>query len=459
MTPPLVRLILRVLLPEEEREFLLGDLEESRSREGGREGRRHSWAREILSAVALRYSGVHRRGSRGGEKKPSKGDGMFQELLHDLRFGLRMVVRSPAFAVVALVTMALGIGANTAMFSVVHGVLLKPLPYPEADRIVWIRESNVSRGWDRFSISPLNYWDWEERNRSLELLASYRSTSVTLTGRDRPETLSGYAVSQDFLKILGGEPVMGRGITQEDMIPDAAPVVVVSHGLWQTGFGGDPDILETTMVLDGVARTVVGVTPRDWKPLSRAPRDVILPLVPQTYWYQARGSHFLSAVARIKDDVTLERAADDLASIASTLEAEYPESNTGWSTVVLPLGDFLLGESGPQLIILLASVGLVLLIACANVANMTLARSTARARELAIRTAVGAGRGRVIRQLLAESTGLALMGGAMGTALAYFSLEAFKTGWPTMLPRMEEIEVSGTVLLFSLGVSMVSGGG
>jgi putative ABC transport system permease protein len=382
---------------------------------------------------------------------------MLRELLSDLRFGLRMMLRSPVFTIVALLTMALGIGANTGMFSIVHGVVLKPLPYPEPDGIVLLTENNLAYGWTTFSISPPNYWDWEERNRSMELMAAYQRNSANYTGGDRPESLLTYRVTENFLPILGGEPVLGRGITEEDVHLDSEPVVVLTNGFWQRALGGDPEVLGRTMILDGLAHTVVGILPRAWRPPARTGADVILPLRPQPSWYTNRGNHFLLALGRLAPGVTVDQARADITSIAAALETEYPDDNEGWGATVLTLGEVILGSTGPQLLIFLASVGLVLLIACANLANMTLARAMARSRELAIRTAVGAGRGRVVRQLLAESVLLATVGGALGVALAYFALEAFVAGWPTMLPRMHEIEVNGTALLFSLGLSLAAG--
>jgi putative ABC transport system permease protein len=442
--PVIVGFVLRLLLPEEEREFFMGDMEE---------GRRRSWFRELLGALALRlFPNPNPRNT-----STHKGDGTMQELLFDLKFGVRMMLRSPGFTVVALVTMALGIGANTAIFSLLHGVLLKPLAYPEADRIIFLMESNISRGWETFTISPLNFWDWQEQNRSTVLLAAYSRGSVNYTGGDRPESLSAVRASEDYLQILGGDPIRGRGITREDLDPNGDAVVVLTHGYWQRAFAGDSEILGRSMVLDGVVHTVVGVLPEDWRPLSRNPTDLILPLTPEPYWYTARGSHFLRGLGRLKPGVTVEQAQAEFSTLAAGLEAEYPDSNEGWGAVVRPLKEVALGSVGNQLLIFMASVALLLLIACANLANMTLARATGRTRELAIRTAVGAGRARVVRQLLAESILLASIGGALGIGLAYAGLGGFLAGWPTMLPRMQEIEINATVLLFSVGLTLASG--
>jgi putative ABC transport system permease protein len=382
---------------------------------------------------------------------------MFRALVADLRFGLRMMLRSPGFTLVALLTMVLGIGANTAMFSIVNGVIIKPLQYPEADRIVRLFENNASEGWETFSIAPMNLWDWQERNRSLELLGAYRSLTVNSTGGERPESLRAYHVTGDYLEILGAEAIRGRGITDEDLQPDRNPVVVLTHGFWLRGFGADPDIIGQQMVLDGVPHDIVGVLAAGWRPPARTSPDLILPLRPEPWWTEIRGAHFLQALGRLWPGVTLEQARQDFSSIAANLAAEYPDVNDGWGVTVWPLSDLLLGSSRAQLLILMASVGLVLVIACANLANMLLARATTRTRELAIRTALGAGRGRVARQLLAESTLLAAVGGATGVFLAYLALRIFVAEWPTMLPRMQEIEVDSTVLLFSLGLALASG--
>jgi len=442
--PALVRLALRLLVPAHEREFFLGDLTEAR---------RRSWPREILGAIGLRLS--TRRPPR--RSRPRKGDGLVRDLVIDLRHGLRVMRRSPGFTTLALVTIALGIGVNTAMFSIVNGVVLKPLRYPEADRIVRLWENNLSKGWNTFSLAPLNFWDWRDANRSLELFGAYSGASAVYTGGDRPLSLRSYRVSEDYLEIVGGRPVMGRAFTAEDMQPDAPPVVILTQGFWRSALGEDPDVVGKTLTLDGVTKTVVGVLQRGWRPPTGRAIDVVVPLTPRPNWYTARGSHFLQALGRLRPGVTVEQAQSDLSSIASALEAEYPESNTGWGAVVRPLDEVVLGSVRPQLLILMASVGLVLLIACANLVNMMLARATVRGWELAIRTAVGAGRGRVIRQLLVESVLLASVGGALGVGLAYVVLGAFVAGWPDLLPRMEEITLSAPVLLFSLGVALASG--
>ncbi len=382
---------------------------------------------------------------------------MLRDAFVDLRHGLRLMRRNPGFSIVALLTLALGIGANTAMFSIVRGVILKPLPFPEADRLVLLEEAKVSRGLTSVSIPPLDFWDWRERNRSMELLAAYREGTTNYTGGDRPQQLAVYRVSEDFLEILGRNPNRGRGITAGDLEASAAPVVVLTHGFWQQAFGGDPGVLGRSMVLDGTAHVIVGVLPASWRGLSRTGTDLILPLRTEPFWLLSRGYHYFHGLGRLKRGVTLEQAQSDLSSVAAALEADYPATNTGWGATVSSLEQVTIGPIRPQLLIFMASVGLVLLIACANLANMTLARATIRTRELAIRTAVGAARSRVVRQVLTESVLLAGVGGTLGVILASVALRVFVAEWPTMLPRMREVRMDAAVLLFSGALSLASG--
>lgn len=453
--PRLIRFLLHLVVPRSEREYFLGDLEESivRRQGTGRDpARRHSSLREVAGAFRLLI------GPRleAPEPRKERGDNMLQELASDLRFGLRMMGRSPGFTIVALITMALGIGANTAMFSVVNGVLLKPLPYPDAERIVYLQENNLSRGWSSFTTTPPNFRDWQEQSRSMDLMGADWSRTVTYTGGDRPQRLAAYQISEEYLEILGGEPVLGRGFTEEDLEPNREGVALLDHGFWRQSFGGDPGVLGRSMVLDGEPHTIIGVLPEGWRhPLDRSGPDLLLPLRPQSWW--GRSNHFLQVFGRLRPGMTVEQAQADLSSVAAALEAEYPGTNTGWGASVRPLDDVLLGRSRPQLLILLASVSLVLLIACVNVAQMTLARGGVRGHEMAIRAALGAGRGRVVRQLLAESLLLSLLGGALGVFLALGSLRGLSAGWPRILPRMEEIDLNGTVLLFTAGLSVASG--
>ncbi len=442
--PASVRLLLRLLVREEEREFLLGDLMES--------GRR-SWIREILGLVSLRPSRV----PRGPAPHPGGGSSLASDLGADLRHALRSLGRSPGFTVVVILTMALGIGANTAVFSVLSGVVLRPLPFPEPAEIVVLTESNLAQGWTSFRVSPLNYWDWRERSRSMAHLAAYQEATVAFAADERPESLAAFRVSEDFLEILGGAPSLGRGLTDADLVPGAEAVAVLSHGLWERAFGGDPGALGRVVSLDGAPHRVVGILQEGFDGLPGREVDLLLPLVAQPYWHTSRGSHHLVALGRLRPGTTVEQARAEFSSIAAALAAEYPDTNEGWGAVVRPLDEVVRGEVRPQILVFMACVALILLIACANLANMMLARANSRGREIAVRATLGAGRGRIVRHLLAESILLSVAGGALGVGLAFLGVGALRSGWPDLLPGMESVRVDGTVLLFALALAIGSG--
>jgi putative ABC transport system permease protein len=435
-----LRFLLHLILPKDEREFFLGDLQE---------GTRRSWRRELFGALALRISSMSPFTRRGGD--------MLSDLGSDVRHGVRATVRNPGFALVGLATLALGIGANTTMFAIVNGVVLQPLPYPKADRLVMLYERLPSRGLESVSISPLDFQDWRERNRSMKAMAAYRPTTVNYTGGAQPERLAGYLVSEDFFQVLGIEPSRGRGFSPDDMAADGSPVVVLSHGFWLRALGGDDAVLGHTIMLDGVAHTVVGVLPPRWRPPTESAVDVVLPIRPEPFWQTSRGYHFLYGIGRLGPGVTLAQAQSDFSSISAALEEEYPDTNRDWGAVVRSLDDALLGSTRPQLLVFMAAVSLVLLIGCANLASMTLARATARARDLSIRVALGAGRGRMLRQLLTESALLSGAGGLLGLGIAFVALKVLVAGWPTLMPRMSEVAVTPAVVLLAVVLSVLSG--
>ncbi|MFC1540236.1 ABC transporter permease [Gemmatimonadota bacterium] len=454
--PRTFRLLLRLLLPVSMREYFLGDLEESYALSQGpakQAGRRHRWLREVAGTLVLRFGRRPHLNLQPGEYE-GKGDGMFREFWNDLRFGLRMMLRNPGFATVAILTLALGIGATTAIFSVVNGVLLTVAPYPEPERIVRVLECNLPRGFELFTVSPMNYGDWKAHSESFELMTAFTTEQTTFTGGEFTENLSVYTVLEDYLEVFGVGIALGRGFTSEEFDPDADRVAILRHDFWQRAFSSDPDIIGDSIVLDGESHSVIGVTDRTWQSLNDV--DLILPLRPEPWWEVSRGSHWLISMARLKPGVTAEQARTELSSIATALAAEYPDTNTDWDVVVTPLAETLSGNLRPQLLILLAAVGLLLLIACTNVANMMLARAMVREHEVVIRMAVGAGQGRMIRQLLAESVLLSFLGGALGIGLALLGIEVFRD-WPGLLRPIQDIGLDPSVILFTAGVTLITG--
>jgi predicted permease len=381
-------------------------------------------------------------------------------LLQDIRYGIRMVAKSPGFAAIAILTLALGIGANTALFSVVNGVLLNPLPYRQADRLVAIYAKNkeFSQG---YSISYPNFLDWVRNQRSLSSLAAFREDDYNLTGMGEAERVKAEMVSADFFPVLGVNPVAGRLLRAEEDQAGAQPVALISGGFWKRKFGSSADTLGKTLVLNGVGYTVVGVIPADFHYQSGNFHDSDV-YVPIGQWNDPtfRDRHTsmgMDAVGRLKPGVTLEQAQADMDSVAQGLAEAYPDSNKGMGIALLPLKQDVVGEIRPFLLVLLAAVGFVLLIACVNVANLLLARGTGRTREFAIRAALGARQGRVIRQLLTESLVLSCTGGGLGLLLASWGTQAGIRLMPEALPRAESVVVDSRVLLFTLAASVLAG--
>jgi len=454
--PCSIRLLLRFLLPLSEREYFLGDLEESCALSRGpdrKASRGHGWLHEVAGSLVLRFGHRHHHKLQS-DNQEGEGDGMFREFLNDLRFGIRTMRRSPGFATVAILTLALGIGATTAIFSVVNGVLLTSVPYPEPERIVRIRECNLTYGLPSFSVSPMNFSDWKTRSESFDFMTAYTTRRPAYTGGEYPENLLVYTVMEDFLELFGAELALGRGFTPAEFEPDNEQVAILRYGFWQRAFAGKPDVIGDSIILDSVVYTVIGVTDRNWQPINEV--DLILPLRPEPRWASNRHEHWLTSIARLKPGITQEQAQSELSNIAATLESEYPDFNTGWDVRVSSLADNLIGGLRPQLLILLAAVGLLLLIACVNVANMMLARALVRGSEIAIRMAVGARRGRIIRQLLAESVLLSFFGAALGIGLAWLGIEIFRA-WPGLLRPMQDIGLDPLVLLFTAGVTLLTG--
>ena len=390
-----------------------------------------------------------------------------QTLLQDLRYAARMLRKQPGFTVVVTLTLALGIGANTAIFSVVNAVLLRPLPYREPDRLVAVWEVNLSDASRKSRVTPANALDWREQNDVFEDLAMFGASGGNLTGDGDPEQLLGANVSESYFRVLGVEPLLGRTFVPEEHVPGANQVVVLSHGLWQRRFGGQADIIGRDIRLNDTPRTVVGVMPPGIYPTWPATQAYI-PFLPryQQLWSpmamtaeraSVRTSHVLGTIARLRDGITFEQAQANMNTVAARLEQQYPAANRDDGATVVPLVDEVVGDVRAALVILFGAVALVLLVACANVASLMLARSVARQKELAIRTALGAGRGRLVRQLIVESLLLAALGGGAGLGLAYLGIDLLTTVTPQDIPRLSTVGIDRTVLSFALAATAATG--
>jgi putative ABC transport system permease protein len=380
-------------------------------------------------------------------------------MLTDLKYALRMLVKNPTFALVAVLTLALGIGANSAIFSVVDTVLLRPLPFKDPDQIVmaWARYVNDSGG--KGVHSYLDYVDLRDQSQSFSGMAAYTRTAGTLAQAEDAQALEGVAITPEIFDVLGVPPLLGRGFTQEEAKDQGERVIVLTYPLWQRAFGSDPKILGQQVNLSGRSCTVVGVMPPGWKfPIEDEHIDYVIPL--QYLVASAltnRGSHFLSVVGRLKPGVQIKQAEAELSAIAGRLSKQYPDTNMNFTSMtVMTLHSDVVGEVRPALMILLGAVALVLLIACANVANLLLARAASRSREIAIRTALGASRLRVIRQLLCESLLLALMGGTAGLLLAWWGVDLLGAAGPQGLPHLAQIKVNYTVCAFTFALAIGS---
>ena len=384
-------------------------------------------------------------------------------LLQDIRFGLRMLLKSPSISIVATIALALGIGANTAIFSVVNAVLLRPLPFPHPDALVALFETDTQRGLERGSHSYPNFFDLRAQNTTLERVACYHSSDYIMTGRGEPARLQAAVVTADLFQVLGVSPMLGRTfLPDEDKPSETGRVVILSQPLFQRRFNSDPSILNQPVTLNGETFTVVGVMPAGFEfPIQNDPVELWTTIAGdasgETPVTAQRGAHFLQVVGRLKPGVTMEQTQADLTAIASRLEQQYPDTNTHKSLRVDSALSALVGDVRPTLLILLGAVACVLLIACANVANLLLARATGRHKEMAIRAAMGASRVRVIRQLLTESVLLSLLGGAVGLLLAVWWSDLLIALGKEDIPRAVQVGIDLRVLGFTLGVSLLTG--
>jgi putative ABC transport system permease protein len=380
-----------------------------------------------------------------------------ETLLRDIRYGVRSLLKRPGFTAIALIALALGIGANTAIFTLVNAVLIRPLPFAEPDRLVWVW-GNIRNGGNHASVAPLDYLDFRQQNSTFEEFAASFSVplALNLTGNGEPERLNASGVTGNYFRALGVTPAWGRTFLPENERSGSDQVVVLSYGLWQTRFAGDPAIVNKTITLDGKSCAVLGVMPQGFSFPQSA--DVWIPInfdiSPQM---KQRKAHFLRPIGRLKPGVTMAQAQADTDAIARHLEEQYPDTNTGWNLRLVSLRDELVGNTRPTLFILLGAVAFVLLIACANVANLLLVRAAGRQKEIALRTALGAGRFRILRQMITESVLLALVGGTLGTLLAMWGVEVLVSLSAGSIPPTAHVKIDATVLAFTLLISLVTG--
>jgi putative ABC transport system permease protein len=373
-------------------------------------------------------------------------------LWQDLRFALRMLLKNWSVSAIIVVVLALGIGANTAIFSVVNAALLRPLPYAEPDKLVRLSEDSPQV--PQMSISYPNFLDWREQNKVFSGIAAMQFRSLNLTGRDEPERLPARAVSAELFDVLGVKPALGRSFVADEDRPGANPVCIISNGLWQRRFGSDPALVGKQITMSGTSYTVIGVLPASYA--YGTPTDVFVPIGLSADEMKERGSHpGIYAVARLKPGVTVETARAELIAMAQRIGEQY--GMKGNSATLVPLTEAFVGDIRITLLILLGAVGFVLAIACANVANLLLARAATRQKEMAIRTALGAGRMRIIRQLLTESLLLSILGGIIGVVMALWGIDLLRSASADSLPSTAVIKMDGSVLLFTLLVSLLTG--
>ena len=401
---------------------------------------------------------VHKaEGLQIGNRQLAIGNEKMDSLLKDIRYGLRGLLKRPGFTVIALVALALGIGANTAIFSLVNAVVLRPLPFPESDQLVWVY-GNIRNGGSRASVSPPDFIDYRTQNKMFEQFAASGTMPrpMNLTGSGDPERLMASSVTGNYFDAFKVSPALGRGFSLENEKTGQDQVTVLSYSFWQKRFAGDPQIINKTIILDSKPYQVIGVMP----PGLSLPQAAEL-WVPMTFdgdpEMKMRKAHFLRPIGRLKAGVTLLQAQADTDRIAAQLAEQYPDSNTGWNLRLLSLREQLVGGTRTIVFILFGAVGFVLLIACANVANLLLVRAAARQKEIALRTALGASRLRIVRQMLTESLLLSILGGALGALLAVWGVQLLVTLSADSLPPTVNVNIDATVLLFTLLVSIVTG--
>jgi putative ABC transport system permease protein len=380
-------------------------------------------------------------------------------LFSDVRYAIRNLVRRPGFTLVAVITLALGIGANSAIFSAINALLLKPLPIPNQDRVVAIWDKNPSRAIEHNEVAFANYLDWRAQNHSFNQLALERWWSTNLTGGDMPERIQGFLVTTNFFDAVGVKPVQGRNFLEGESEPGKDGVAIIAYSLWQRRFGSDPAILNKTITTNGVARTVIGVLPEGFNYPKGA--EIYSPIAITAELTKSRGSHSYYVIGRLRDRVTLQSAQADIDTIAARLATQYPDTNVGLGAKVYPIVADTTRFYSTAMWIMMAAVGFVLLIACANVANLMLARAGGRQKEIALRAALGASRWRIVRQLLVECVIIALMGGVAGTVVALWGIDLLRAGNPGEAAKYADgwknLGINYQVLAFTLGLSLLTG--
>ena len=376
-----------------------------------------------------------------------------ETLWHDLRYRIRMLLKRPGFTITAVVILALGIGANTALFSIVNAVLLRPLPFREPDRLLMVWETNKPKGWDQHKVAPAKFVEWKRQSQIFEDAAAFDQITLTLTGRDEPDQIQVARVSANFFALLGVKLTLGRAFAPNEDQPGKNLVAVISHNLWQRRFAARPEAVGQTITLNDQSYTVIGVAPPNLQVPSET--EVWMPLALDTW--KSRVAHFLSVMARLKPGVKIEQARAEMNTLARRLSEEFRETDAGWGVSIIPLHEQAVGSVRKSLLVLFGAVGFVLLIACVNMANLMLAQATVREKEFAIRAALGANRSRLIRQLLTESLVLSLTGGLIGLLLPLWSADLLRSFNPYGIPRLNEVSLDARVIIFAFVISTVTG--